>query len=310
LLASTTHVGTAAGGDAALVVLTDAPASAGEDAHGVTHAHGDGRPSAPSRGLDDIASARRTAIRGLGVIGGRAALLAKLDALPTRPGPTTWAVRTVAALGMRAFLRGYHRLSIEGRENLPLGCSFVLVANHQSHLDAPALAAAIRLPYLHQTYPAAAADYFFRTVPRSILFTVMINGLPFHRRRGASRSLAVCKELLRSGGNILILFPEGTRSPDGELGRFRSGIGRLVMGSQIPVVPCHLEGAFRALPKGASLPRPVKLTLRIGTPRSYGHLAPGRTTIRHICTDLREAVVALSGREDRAPKLPAPRAAP
>ena len=223
-----------------------------------------------------------------------AAARSALEALSRRPGLATCAVRISAAVAIRAWLHGVHRLAIEGRENLPLGESFVMISNHQSHLDAPALAAAIRLPYLHQTFPAAAADYFFRSTSRSILSSVVINGLPFHRTRGASKSLAVCRELLRGRANVLILFPEGTRSQNGELGRFRPGIGRLVIDSNVPVVPCHLDGAFAALPKGAVVPRPAKLTLRIGEPRRYGHLAPGRDAIRHICDDLREAVRALA----------------
>ena len=95
----------------------------------------------------------------------------------------------------------------------------------------------------------------------SAFTAVVINGLPFDRKVNGEESLAVCRKLLETPGNILILFPEGTRSETGDLSRFRSGIGRLVEGTDVPVIPCYLEGAFQALPKGAFVPRPTKLTL-------------------------------------------------
>ena len=78
--------------------------------------------------------------------------------------------------------------------------------------------------------------------------------------------------MLANGGNILLIFPEGTRTVTGDIGRFRSGIGRLVVGTTLPVVPCHLSGGVKAWPKGAFFPRPRRLRLRIGAPRTYADL--------------------------------------
>ena len=95
-------------------------------------------------------------------------------------------------------------------------------------------------------------------------------------------------------GHVLILFPEGTRTPTGELGRFKSGIARLVAGTRIPVVPCRLDGGFRAYPKGALFPRPTRLTLRIGEPQRFAAVSPeARGALAGVCTALREAVAAL-----------------
>jgi len=218
----------------------------------------------------------------------------RLQGFPREPHLWMYLARGLVALALRAWLRTYHRLEVRGRERLPLGRAFVIVANHQSHLDAPTLISAMPLRQLHRTFPAAAADYFFKSFRRSLLSSVIVNGLPFERESGGADSLAICRELLESGANILILFPEGTRATSGELGRFRSGIGRLLEGTAVPVVPCHLEGAWRAFPKGSPFPRPAKLILRIGEPRSYGHLPPGRPTVEHIADDLREAVRRLA----------------
>lgn len=227
-------------------------------------------------------------------------LAERLQGFPREPHLWIYLLRSVVALVIRGWLRIFHRLEVRGADRLPLGRSFVLVANHQSHLDTLCLTAAIPLRYLHRVFPAAAADYFFESVARSAFSSIVVNGLPFDRKAKGVESLAVCRRLLETEGNVLVIFPEGTRSPTGELGRFRSGIGRLVEGSDIPVLPCHLSGAFRALPKGAGFPRPAKLLLRIGQPKSYSELEPGRSTVRHICSDLREAVVAAGRGRDGA----------
>ena len=221
-------------------------------------------------------------------------LAARLRGFPREPDMLVYGLRCAAALALRLWLRAYHRLSIEGREHLPARGSFVLVGNHASHLDAPCLLASLPLRRLHSAFPAAAKDYFFSSLPRSAFSAVLINALPFDREADGAQSLAVCAELLAREGNVLILFPEGTRSTTGALGRFRSGIGRLVAGTPIPVVPCHLTGGAAAWPKGRALPRPRRLRLVLGPPRSYADLTPDRDAVQHVCADLQAAVAALA----------------
>jgi 1-acyl-sn-glycerol-3-phosphate acyltransferase len=212
---------------------------------------------------------------------------------PRQPYMLLHAIRSIAALLLRAWMRIYHRLRIEGRENLPVQGSFVLVCNHTSHLDTLCMLSAVPLRQIHQVFPAAAADYFFSSLPRSAVATILINALPFDREVKGAESLAVCTELLEDEGNVLIIFPEGTRTTSGHMGRFRSGIGRLVAGTDLPVVPCHLEGGGRAWPKGRIVPRPRKLRLRIGPPRRYGNLEKSADSVKAICADLHDAVARL-----------------
>jgi 1-acyl-sn-glycerol-3-phosphate acyltransferase len=107
--------------------------------------------------------------------------------------------------------------------------------------------------------------------------------------------LALCQKLLATPGNILILFPEGTRSATGELGEFKPGIGLMLAGSEFPVVPCNLRGAARALPKGSWLPRPRRIELIVGKPRSFAHLKRGKDSALEIATELRVAIQELGG---------------
>jgi 1-acyl-sn-glycerol-3-phosphate acyltransferase len=208
---------------------------------------------------------------------------------------TVYALRSGFQIALRAFLRSYFRLNVRGREHLPVDESFVMVCNHSSHLDALCLLSSLPLRRVHRAFPVAAADYFFSSLPRTFISVIFVNGLPFDRESKGGESLEVCRQLLaRPGGNILILFPEGTRGASGTIGRFRSGIGRLVAGTGIPVVPCHLSGAREAFPKGALLPRPRALRLHIGRARTFRDVSPrDHDGVESLCAQLRDDVVAL-----------------
>lgn len=219
----------------------------------------------------------------------------RLRGFPREPSMWVYAVRSAAAVALRTWLRLYHRFEVVGRSHLPREGAFVIVGNHSSHLDAPCLLSALPLGALHRAFPAAAADYFFTSLPRTAFSGIVINALPFERKGGGAESLEICRSLLATEGNVLILFPEGTRSTTGELGRFRSGIARIVAGTSVPVVPAYLEGAARAWPKGSPVPRPKKLVLRLGAPRSYAEEGTDRDAAQHVCEDLRSAVVDLAG---------------
>lgn len=217
----------------------------------------------------------------------------RLRHFPREPGMLAYAVRSAAALLLRAWMRVYHRLQIDGRENLPASGSYVLVCNHTSHLDTLGLLCAVALRRIHHCFPAAAADYFFTSLPRSAVAAVLINALPFDRKSGGAQSLELCSRLLQEHGNVLILFPEGTRTTTGVTGRFRSGIGRLAAGNDLDIVPCHLEGGMHAWPKGKLLPRPRRLHLRIGQPKNYRHLDATAESVKAVCADLQSAVTRL-----------------
>ena len=159
-------------------------------------------------------------------------LIERLRRFPREPDMLVYGLRSAIALIIRAWLRAYHRFEIVGHEFLRTNRSLVIVANHSSHVDTLCLLAALPLRKLHCTFPAAAADYFFQSVPRTWIAAVVVNALPFARQTSVRQSLSICRELLSNPGNILIIFPEGTRSTTGETQEFKPGIGALV-GAQI-----------------------------------------------------------------------------
>jgi 1-acyl-sn-glycerol-3-phosphate acyltransferase len=222
----------------------------------------------------------------------------RLRRFPREPDMLVYGLRLGAAILCRGWLGLYHRLSITGEENLPAEESFVMVANHASHLDALCLLAALPMNRLHGAFPAAAKDYFFASAPRVLLAAIAANAMPFDRKTSPRQSLSLCRQVLDRPGNALLLFPEGTRSTSGEMGDFKPGIGLLLAGTSYPVLPCYLEGAHAAWPKGAWFPRPRSVRLRIGTPRTYSHLGRGKDAAMQIAQELREAVLALAGRPD------------
>ena len=94
------------------------------------------------------------------------ALVERLRHFPREPDMLVYGLRSLVALIIRGLLHDYCRFEIIGEQNLRSNRSFVLVANHSSHLDTVCLLAALPLRRLHRAFPAAAADYFFQSVPR------------------------------------------------------------------------------------------------------------------------------------------------
>lgn len=220
--------------------------------------------------------------------------LEKLRMFPRQPDMLVYGLRLVLHAIARVGLRIYHRYSVRGREHLPKDEPFVMVANHASHLDAICLLSALPLLKIQKVFPAAAKDYFFTTMPKIAFFAVTMNAMPFDRKENPRESLDICKQLLETPGHALIVFPEGTRSTTGEIAPFKVGIGFLTAGTSIPVVPCYLDGAYKAWPKGAWIPRPRKITLTIGAPMRFADVTADKEGAKSIAAQLETAVKGLA----------------
>ena len=141
---------------------------------------------------------------------------------------------------------------------------FIIVANHNSHLDTMTLLASLPAPILHKVKPVAAEDYFGNTPIKRTVSNFFINTLLISRK--GSSGINKMKEALNDG-HSLILFPEGSRGEPDEEQSLKPGIGLLL--SQYPhikYVPAYLTNMGKAMPKGDNLILPHESSLVYGQP--------------------------------------------
>ena len=188
---------------------------------------------------------------------------------------------------VRPILRVLFRARIETANHEAIPGHFVLVANHNSHLDTALLFMALPISQISTTRPVAALDHFSR---HPILFAaanVLFRPVWIDRDAWAETAIERIIEAL-DGGDSIILFPEGTRGQPGKFGDFRRGVGRLVQRRpMVPIVPAFLIGTDQSLPSGAVIPKLAPLRVIVGPPRRVVG-APGDTA-----RTLRNAVEAL-----------------
>ncbi len=161
-----------------------------------------------------------------------------------------------------SLMRTLFRLHAEGTEHLPRG-NFVLIANHASYLDASAIAAALPYRALRRCYWAGDPVLLF-SKPWQWPFMRAMHCFPANERTPA-QTLAVSEALLKRGDSI-VWFPEGWRSPDGELQPFLPGIGHLLQRAPTSVIPAYIDGTFEAFPRDQTFPRVRPIRVRIGRP--------------------------------------------
>jgi 1-acyl-sn-glycerol-3-phosphate acyltransferase len=167
----------------------------------------------------------------------------------------------------RAAFRWYCHLQVTGRETLP-PMPFILCSNHASHMDAIVLMAATGQPFTRFGL-LAASDYFFTNPIVHRGFSSLVQLIPIERRGGGSglaRTIALCRDFLQPGGRGLVMFPEGTRSVSGEIGRFKRGVALMATELAVPIVPAYIHGSASLMPKGRLFPVPGRLTVHLGAP--------------------------------------------
>jgi 1-acyl-sn-glycerol-3-phosphate acyltransferase len=184
--------------------------------------------------------------------------------------PTAWARSRPARTAREGILRFVFKPlvwtetdpAVEGLDHLDAVRPPVLfVANHASHVDTPLFLCSLPRSWRAKTAVAAAADYFFDVWWRAATTALVFNTFPIERT-GGKRATTTARKLIVEGWNVLV-FPEGTRSKDGWLGRWRHGAARLAIQYRLPVVPVALRGTYAAMPRGRSWPLKGRLPVSV-----------------------------------------------
>jgi 1-acyl-sn-glycerol-3-phosphate acyltransferase len=212
---------------------------------------------------------------------------------------------------LKPLLLATYDLRVEGLENVPRKGPAIIAANHLSFLDSffiPLMIKRRKVTYL------AKADYFNSW--KTAWFFRMVGQIPIERddKSQAREALRAGVDVLKAG-NLLGIYPEGTRSADGRLYRGRTGVARLALAAHVPVVPCGLIGTQEVMPKNAKLPRlrHVTIVVSFGKPLDFSSLAGkerDRNVLRSVTDDVMDAIVGLSSQERAgeyaSPTPPAP----
>ena len=208
----------------------------------------------------------------------------------------------IHCLLLRPVLRLLFGVNIEGRDHLAGLDRFLVVTNHNSHLDVLLLFSMLPARSIRRTHVAAAKDYFGRN---PILFRIvdyLFRPIWIDREERTGDPLGEMADHLRDGHNV-ILFPEGSRGEPGSIGRFRRGVGRLAtVLPEVPIVPVVLCGPEKSLPRTSSIPLPIYNTILIGPPQALrGDSLDVTESLERVIRELSESEMAHCHR--RVPRL-------
>lgn len=202
--------------------------------------------------------------------------------------------RMVLRGGQLGLYESFFSTRVYGRAHVPQHTNFVVAANHASHLDMGLVKHALG-EQGRNLVTLAARDYFFKDRWRRTYFENFTQLIPMERHGSLRESLELASRSLRKGHNLLI-FPEGTRSTDGEIKEFKGSLGYLALTNRVGILPMYLGGTFEALPKGQLVPKSRELAVHIGPflpfetleahvkglPRSEQHRAVARLVERIV----------------------------
>jgi 1-acyl-sn-glycerol-3-phosphate acyltransferase len=182
--------------------------------------------------------------------------------------------------------------SVEGVENLPARGPVIIASNHESYLDFIVLDAALpRQPVF------LAGEVFYRNPLLAWAFKRMhfIRVDRRHPRSGIATIRETAKSLRR--GNLVVMYPEGSRSPDGLLRKAHEGIGLLAHLAEVQVVPVAITGTHEAWGKGVKRPKPYPCKVRFGEPMHFSRAAQAedREVVAQTTREIMGRIAELAG---------------
>jgi 1-acyl-sn-glycerol-3-phosphate acyltransferase len=182
---------------------------------------------------------------------------ARMDVRWARWAPVRALREGLMNFGLGPAIDLYTTTRVEGGEVFDtLRHPVIFVANHSSHLDTPTILRAMPLKWRQRTAVAAAADYFYKSRLKAYGVAVLLNTVPLARNGGGMSNGATdhVDRLIDQRWNLL-MFPEGTRSRDGKIGKLRSGAAVLAAEHGIAIIPIHVTGTHAAMPPGLNWPK-------------------------------------------------------
>jgi len=197
-------------------------------------------------------------------------------------------------------LRGIFRPWVVGEENIPAEGAVIMAGNHLSFIDSifHPLLIRRRISFL------AKSDYFTRRGLKGWFtkqFMMATGQLPIDRSGGKASEASLNTGLrVLAAGEVLGIYPEGTRSPDGRLYRGRTGIARMILESKVPVVPVVMVGTREMMPIGARLPKLRRIGMIIGEPLDFSRfdgMEGDRFVLRSITDEIMYTLRAMSEQE-------------
>jgi long-chain acyl-CoA synthetase len=233
------------------------------------------------------------------------------------PEPVQDAAKAILGKVQDFFYGEVMKPRVFGRAYIPYNRNVIVIANHGSHLDMGLVRHALG-KYGEGIVSLAAQDYFFEGGIKRAFFENLTNLRPIDRKASLRQAIRQASDVIEQAKTVLV-FPEGTRSPAGEIQEFKPLIGHLALVHSIDILPIFLGGTHAAMPKGAPLPTQRDLLARIGPPLCVEDLRrmtegmPPADAAREVARIAREAVLALRdgqvldlacarGREDLAPQ--------
>ena len=189
---------------------------------------------------------------------------------------------------------------VKGLENLPVNGPFIIAPNHASYIEHMLLSRIIVPKIDKKLFFIAKKEHFEGVSQKSWhkVWTRYVGYIPVDRSKGEKALKKALSYLKR--GEVIVIYPEGTRTLNGKIQRGKTGVARLALWSRVPVVPLGIKGTFEILPKGKMIPKLKKATFKFGKPvyfDEYYHKTITKRLLRTITDIIMKRIAKLSEQE-------------
>ena len=209
------------------------------------------------------------------------------------PVPSRTPVLDVFRPAVRAVCRAYFRLELRGTEHIPRAGGLIIVPNHQTYADPPLVTIPVRRPVYYMAWSRLFDVPVFGRLIR------LLRAFPVDIESRDARATREAVRLLQSG-EALMIFPEGERTPDGHVQRFKPGAFRLAVSLNVPVLPVTIVGGHEAWPPDRRFPRPRPITITYHPILGPDPTLDARPAAQDLATRTRAAILSALLREHAA----------